>query len=114
MEREKHTIDAKGEAVGRLASRIAIILRGKDKPEFEPHIDNGSFVEVVNHEDVKFSGDKWDQKKYYNYSGYRGGMRERKAKELTPKEVIEKAVWNMLPKNKLRKDMFKRLVIKDQ
>ncbi len=115
MQREKYTIDATDKSVGRLAVKIATLLRGKNRPEFEPHIDGGGIVEVNNVSKIRFSGKKWDQKKYYNYSGYPGGIRERKASELREDktdEILTMAVRNMLPANKLRKPMLKRLIIR--
>src|SRR6056297_1513370 len=115
MDREKYTIDASEQSVGRLATKIATLLRGKNKPEFVPHLDQGGIVEVSNVEKIKFTGKKKEQKKYYNYSGYPGGMRERKTGEVfegKPEEVLKRTVRNMLPDNKLRKQMLKRLIIK--
>ena len=115
MDREKYTIDASGESVGRLATNIANLLRGKNKPEYTPHLDQGGIVEINNVEKLKFTGKKKEQKKYYNYSGYPGGMRERNLEEVftkNPAEVLKKAVRNMLPDNKLRKQMLKRLIIR--
>lgn len=114
MQRERYTIDASNRPVGRLASEIAILLRGKNKPEFEPHIDAGGIVEVNNVSKIEFTGKKWEQKKYYNYSGYPSGIRERTAGKLREEktdEILTMAVRNMLPSNKLRKPMLKRLII---
>ncbi len=115
MNREKHTIDATNQSIGRLATNIVNLLRGKNRPDFEYHKDLGSIVEVENIKKVKFTGKKIDQKKYYSYSGYPGGLKEKKMRELfekNPGEVLRKAVYNMFPKNKLRKEMIKRLIIK--
>lgn len=115
MIRNTHKIDAKGKAPGRLASDIAIILRGKNKPEFLPHIDCGDVVEVLNITEMKITGKKLDQKKYYSYSGYPGGMKEKKMQEVLdkdPGDVLKRAVRDMLPPVKFRTDMLKRLVIK--
>ena len=115
MERKKHTIDAKGKAVGRLASEIAILLRGKNKPEYEPHINGGDIVEVIGINKLKFTGKKLEQKKYYHYSGYPGGLKETKLGDLykkDPGEVLRRAVREMLPANRLRKGMMRRLIIK--
>ncbi|MCX6799573.1 MAG: 50S ribosomal protein L13 [Candidatus Falkowbacteria bacterium] len=112
--RQTHKIDATDQSVGRLASRIAILLRGKNKPDFEPHIDNGDLVYVANVNKVKFTGKKIDQKKYYNHSSYPGGLRETKLKDLfkkDPMEVLRKAVKQMLPPTKLREGMLQRLII---
>ncbi len=112
MKRETHTIDATNKVLGRLASEIAILLRGKNKPGFAPYKDIGDFVVIKNIEKLKFTGKKIDQKKYYRHSGYLGGLREIPLKKLfkeKPAEVLRKAVWGMLPKNKLRAKMIKRL-----
>jgi large subunit ribosomal protein L13 len=112
--RKHHNIDAEGKAVGRLASEIAIILRGKNKPEYLPHIDNGDIVNVKNIDKLKFTGQKFDQKKYYSYSGYPGGLKEKKLSKLyseKPGEVLYRAVREMLPPTKLRNGMLKRLNI---
>ncbi|MBD3247704.1 50S ribosomal protein L13 [Candidatus Falkowbacteria bacterium] len=114
-DRKIHQIDASGEAVGRLASRIALILRGKNKPEYEPHLDRGDTVEVTNIGKIKLTGKKIDQKEYYSYSGYPGGLKTKKVKELLdsdPGEVLRRAVRDMLPPTKLRTGMLKRLIIK--
>ena len=110
--REMHTIDASGRSVGRIATEIALILRGKNKPSFEPHIDAGDQVTIKNVSDMKFTGRKLDQKLYYHYSGYPGGLKTKKMSEVmqkNPDDVLRRAVWNMLPKNKLRAKMIKRL-----
>jgi len=115
IERKTHKIDAENKAVGRIASEIAIILRGKNKPEYEPHIDMGDIVEVENIKKLKFTGNKMDQKKYYKYSGYPGGLKETKLKDLmakSPAEVLKRAVRSMLPATRLRTGMLKRLIIK--
>lgn len=109
-----HKIDAEGIAVGRLATQISILLRGKDRADFEKHIDAGSSVVVSNAAKMTFSGKKLEQKKYYHHSGYPGGLKETsmsKVFEKNPGEVLKRAVWNMLPKNKLRAKMIKRLII---
>lgn len=114
-ERKLHKLDATGEVPGRLASRIALILRGKNKPEFEPHLDLGDIVEVNNAAKMKYSGKKLEQKKYLRYSGYPGGLKETKMKDLVktrPAEVLKRAVREMLPPTKLRTNQLKRLIIK--
>lgn len=112
MQRIIHKIDAEGKILGRLATEINILLRGKDKPSYQPHIDNGDIVEVSNAARLKFTGDKLNQKVYYHYSGYPGGMSaellKKKMRE-NPEFVIRKAVFNMLPKNRTRKEIIKRL-----
>lgn len=113
--RNLHKIDATDKTVGRIATQAATLLRGKNKPEFEPHIDNGDIVEILNAKDLKFSGKKIEQKKYFRYSGYPGGLKESKMKDVfakNPGEVIRKAVREMLPPTKLRDGMMKRLIIK--
>ncbi len=115
MERQKHTIDATDRPLGRLATEIAMILRGKNKPEFQPHLDMGDIVEVDNVDQLVLTGKKMEQKKYYRHSGYPGGLKEEKVEELfqkDPGEVLRRAVRKMLPDNKLRKNMLKRLIIK--
>lgn len=112
VERKLHKIDATNKAVGRIATQIATILRGKNKPEYQPYIDMGDIVEVENVDKLKFTEKKLNQKKYYSYSGYPGGLKEKKMKELEPKEILTRAVREMLPPTKLRKGMMKRLIIK--
>lgn len=115
IDRKQHKIDAKDKAVGRIASEIAILLRGKNKPEFEPHIDGGDVVEVRNIDKLSFTGKKLEQKKYYKYSGYPGGLKEKKMgdlKESNPAEILKRAVREMLPPVRFRKDMLKRLIIR--
>lgn len=112
--RDVHQLDAAGQTVGRLASQISILLRGKNRADFERHIDSGSSVVVKNASQLKFSGKKFDQKVYYHHSMHPGGLKVRKMKDVfekNPSEVLKKAVWNMLPKNKLRDKMIKRLNI---
>ncbi len=115
IERKLHKIDAEGESVGRLASKIALILRGKNKPEYQAHIDMGDIVEVSNIDKFKFTGEKIEQKKYYRYSGYQGGLKETKMKDLVennPADILRRAVREMLPPTKLRNGMLKRLIIR--
>lgn len=115
IERKLHKIDASDKAVGRLATQIAIILRGKNKPEFEPHLDLGDIVEVNNIDKLKFTGKKLEQKKYFKYSGYPGGLKETRMKDLAktdPGEILQRAVREMLPDNRLRKGIMKRLIIR--
>jgi len=112
MERETHTIDASGKVLGRLATKIALLLRGKEKTGFVPYKDMGDFVVIKNLAKIKFSGKKMDQKQYFHHSGYLGGMKVtplKKMFEQRPEEVLKKAVFGMLPKNKLRSEMIKRL-----
>lgn len=115
MERKTYTINASGQAVGRIATEVANLLRGKNDPSFERHIDKGGFVVVENTSEVKFTGKKIDQKKYFSFSGYPGGLKTKKMKDVfaeNPAEVLRKAVYKMLPKNKLREGMIKRLIVK--
>ncbi len=114
MQRETHTIDATGKVLGRLATEIAILLRGKHKPSFLPYKDMGDFVIVKNVKGLKVTGKKMEQKKYYRHSGYLGELKVIPLKKLfqeKPAEVLRKAVLGMLPKNKLRDKMIKRLII---
>ena len=112
IERKWYVVDAEGATLGRLASEIAKVLRGKNKPEYTPHIDTGDYVIVVNAEKVKVTGKKLQQKVYYNHSDYVGGMRETTLAELLakkPEKVIELAVKGMLPKGTMGRDMIKKL-----
>ena len=114
MQRQTHTIDATGRPLGRLASEAALLLRGKDKADFLRNVDAGSLVQVVNFKAVKITGNKMEQKEYYKHSGYPGGLRTTKLKNLwekNPAEALRLAVYGMLPKNKLRPKMIKRLKI---
>ena len=114
IERKWYVVDAEGQTLGRLSSEIAKILRGKNKPEFTPHIDTGDYVIVVNAEKVKVTGKKLDQKIYYHHSDYVGGMKETTLKELLakhPERVITFAVKGMLPKGPLGRQMGKKLFV---
>jgi large subunit ribosomal protein L13 len=114
MPRKTHIIDAKNKILGRLATEIAILLRGKHKPNFAPQKDIGDFVIVKNVDKIKVTGKKAEQKIYYRHSGYLGGLKKIPFKKLfaeRPAEVLRKAVWGMLPKNKLRAKQIKRLKI---
>lgn len=115
IERKLHKIDATDQAIGRMASEIAILLRGKNKPEYEPYLDHGDMVEVSNISKAKFTGRKFEQKNYFSFTGYIGGLKTRKMSEVfskNPGEVLFRAVKQMLPATRLRNDMLKRLVIK--
>lgn len=115
IERKLHKIDATGATVGRLGTRIATILRGKNKPEYQPHLDLGDIVEVSNTGKMKFTGQKFDQKQYHHYSGYLGGLKSKNLKDVfakDPGEVLRRAVRDMLPPTRLRTGMLKRLIIK--
>ena len=112
IERKWYVVDAEGCTLGRLASGVASVLRGKNKPQFTPHVDTGDYVIVVNADKIKVTGKKMDQKIYYNHSDYVGGMKETTLKEMLakhPERVIEYAVKGMLPKGPLGRSMIKKL-----
>ena len=114
VDRKWYVLDAKGLPLGRVASRAAVVLRGKHKATFTPHIDCGDYVIIVNAKEVKLTGDKLNKKIYYTHSGYVGGLRERTAKtmiEKYPVEMVERAVKGMLPKNRLGRQMYKKLFV---
>lgn len=109
-----HVIDAKGKILGRLATEIADILRGKNKPEFTPHADAGDYVVVINAEQVALTGNKWEGKEYDRYTGWMGGYKVTTAKDLLakhPTHLVELAVRGMLPKNKLNREVIKKLKV---
>jgi large subunit ribosomal protein L13 len=113
-EREWYVVDADGKTLGRLATQIADMLRGKRKPEYTPHCDTGDFVVVVNAEKISVTGKKRTDKIYYRHSGYPGGLRSRTLNEMLerrPEEVIRKAVTGMLPRNKLARQQIKKLKV---
>lgn len=112
MKRETHTINASGRILGKLATEIAVLLRGKNKLEFVPHKDMGDFVVVKNIDKIKVTGKKRSNKNYYSHSGYLGNLKKVSFEEVfkkDPSKVLKKAVSGMLPKNKLRKKQIKRL-----
>ena len=114
VERKWYVVDAKDAVLGRLATKIATYLRGKNKPVFTPNVDTGDFIIVVNADKVRLTGRKLDDKVYYHHTGYIGGIKAQTAKDLLekqPEKIIEKAVWGMLPKNTLGKQMFKKLKV---
>jgi len=114
IERHWYVVDADGQTLGRLATRIADMLRGKGKPEYTPHVDTGDFVVVVNAEKIQVTGNKLDQKRYYRHSGYPGGIRSRTLREQLsrrPEEVLRKAVKGMLPRNRLARQQITKLKI---
>jgi large subunit ribosomal protein L13 len=114
IEQRWYLVDAEGQTLGRLATRIADTLRGKRKPQYTPHIDTGDFVVVVNAEKVAVTGDKLAQKRYYRHSGYPGGLRSRtlaEQLERRPTEVLRKAVKGMLPRNRLARRQITKLKI---
>lgn len=107
-------VDARGQVLGRMASEVASLLRGKRNPSFTPHVDTGDFVVVVNAEKVKLTGKKWEQKMYYDHSGYPGGLNARTAETMRktrPTEIIRRAVKGMLPKGPLGFGMIRKLKI---
>ncbi|MHB8470564.1 MAG: 50S ribosomal protein L13 [Gaiellaceae bacterium] len=112
--RDWYVVDAEGQTLGRLATRIADTLRGKRKPQFTPHVDTGDFVVVVNAEKIQVTGNKLDQKMYYRHSGYPGGLKSRTLREQLdrrPTEVIRAAVRGMLPKNRLARQQLTKLKV---
>ena len=127
MERQKTTLvttqtadrdwviyDAEDQVVGRAATKIAELLRGKDRPTFTPHVDNGHFVVVINAAKVRFTGNKWKDKLYHHHSGYPGGMKAISAEkqlEKHPDQILADAVWGMLPKNTLSRHLMRKLKI---
>jgi large subunit ribosomal protein L13 len=109
-----YIIDAQDKVVGRMATKIADTLRGKNKPIFTPHMDCGDYVVVINAEKIKFTGAKMDQKMYYHHSGFKGGLKSVPAKKMLeekPTKIMEEAVRNMLPNNKLRKHFMSKLKV---
>ncbi|MDA7810062.1 50S ribosomal protein L13 [Flavobacteriaceae bacterium] len=107
-------VDASGQTLGRMCSKIAKLIRGKYKPSFTPHVDCGDNVVVINAEKITLSGDKWESKEYIRYTGYPGGQRSLTARELfakDPSRLVEKAVKGMLPKNKLGAELFRNLKV---
>jgi len=114
VERKWYVVDAEGVVLGRLASRIAVILRGKHKPQFTPHVDCGDFVIVVNAEKVRTTGRKEEQKFYYRHSGYPGGLKAVRLDEMRakhPERIIEHAVRGMLPKGPLGRRLLRKLKV---
>ena len=114
IDRKWYVVDATGMTLGRLASEVASVLRGKNKPIFTPHIDTGDYVIVINAEKIAVTGKKMDQKIYYHHSDYVGGMKEATLREKLnkkPEEVIEHGVKGMLPKGPLGREMYKKLYV---
>ncbi len=112
VKKEWILVDAEGQVLGRLASKVAKILRGKHKPDFTPHVDGGDYVIVINADKVQLTGNKWEDKEYIWHTGFPGGQRSIKAKDLMkkhPTRMVEKAVKGMLPKNRLGRKIFKNL-----
>lgn len=116
VNKEWLVVDAEGEVLGRLASKVAKLIRGKHKPNFTPHVDCGDNVVIINAEKIKLTGNKWNDKTYVRHTGYPGGQRTLTANELfgkSPSRVVEKAVKGMLPKNKLGSALFRNLYVYD-
>ena len=114
IKREWYIVDAKDKVLGRLASKLAYILQGKNLPDYTPHIDQADFIVVINAEKIKLTGKKLDQKVYWRHSGYMGGLKletARKLLERKPEQLIYLAVKRMLPKNRMRKKLLKKLKI---
>jgi large subunit ribosomal protein L13 len=114
IEQKWWLVNAEGRVLGRMATEIADLIRGKKKPQFTSHLDTGDFVVVINAEKIKVTGRKLDQKKYYHHSLYPGGIKEITLKDLLatkPEEVIKKAVWGMVPKGKLGRALYKKLKV---
>ncbi len=109
-----HVIDASGQVLGRLATQVADILRGKDKPEYTPHADAGDYVVITNCDKIVLTGNKWKDKIYESYSGWRSGKKERSAREVfekDPSRIVTYAVKGMLPKNRLSRQIIKKLKV---
>ncbi|MBW2058178.1 MAG: 50S ribosomal protein L13 [Deltaproteobacteria bacterium] len=114
IERKWYLVDASGKVLGRLASRLAMVLRGKTKPIYTPHVDTGDYVVVINAEKILLTGRKMENKVYYRHSGYPGGLKSTTARALLdtkPEKLLKKAVKGMLPKNPLGRKMFKKLKV---
>lgn len=112
--RKWYVVDAKDKTLGRLSTEVASVLKGKHKPTYTPHVDNGDYVIVVNAEKIKLTGKKWDKKLYYSHSGYSGGLKSTPAKEVMakfPTRMVEKAIIGMLPHTKLGSQMAKKLFV---
>ena len=114
IDRKWYVVDAKDIVLGKLAVKVAVHLRGKNKPVFTPNSDTGDFIIVINADKIRLTGNKVNDKMYYHHSGYIGGIKAKSAKELLenkPETIIEKAVWGMLPKNRLGRAMIKKLKV---
>ena len=114
IERKWYVVDAEGQTLGRLASGVASVLRGKNKPQFTPHVDTGDYVIIINADKIAVTGKKMDQKVYYSHSRYVGGMKETTLKNMLakmPEQVLELAVKGMLPKGPLGRQMYKKLFV---
>lgn len=114
VERQWYIVDLEGQTVGRAATQIATLLRGKHKPNFTPHVDNGDFVVCINADKVVFTGNKFQQKQYHHHTGYPGGLKSISAEKLLekrPEDIITSAVRGMLPKNKLGRTLLKKMKV---
>jgi large subunit ribosomal protein L13 len=114
VERDWYVVDAEGKALGRLATEIALRLRGKHKPEFTPHVDTGDYIVVINAEKIGVTGNKEKDKMYYHHTGYIGNLKSvslGKLRETYPERIIQSAVKGMLPKNTLGRNMFKKMKV---
>ena len=114
VERKWYVVDADGKTLGRLATEVASVLRGKHNPFYTPHVDCGDYVVVINADKIVLTGKKWDDKVYYRHSGYAGGLKERSAKEVMakfPTRMVESAVKGMLPKTTLGRQMYRKLFV---
>ncbi|ABX80763.1 50S ribosomal protein L13 [Acholeplasma laidlawii] len=114
IQRKWYVVDAEGKTLGRLATVVASVLKGKHKPTYTPHVDSGDYVIVINAEKIKLTGNKWNDKIYYKHSGYESGLTETPAKELVvkkPTALVEKAVKGMIPHTSLGRDMFRKLFV---
>ncbi len=114
IERTWYVVDAEGKTLGRLATEVARILRGKHKPIYTPHVDTGDFVIIVNAEKIRVTGKRLDQKMYYRHSGYMGGLKETSLRTMLdkhPERVLQLAVKGMMPKNRLGRQMYKKLKV---
>jgi large subunit ribosomal protein L13 len=114
IQRAWFVVDATGQTLGRLATEVATVLRGKHKPTYTPHVDCGDYVIIINAEKIVLTGNKWDDKKYYTHSNYPGGLKEKTAKVLMaekPTRIVELAIKGMLPKGKLGNQMYKKLFV---
>lgn len=114
VKRKWYVVDAEGISLGRLATKVASVLKGKHNPFYTPHIDSGDYVIVVNAEKIKLTGNKWSDKMYYRHSGYPGGLKARNASEVMekfPTRMVETAVKGMLPKTILGRQMYRKLFV---
>ena len=114
IKRQWWLLDATDRPLGRLATRVSQLLRGKLKAGWTPHVDTGDFVVIINAKNIYLSGKKWGHKKYFSHSGFFGSLKEKTARELPPARLIEEAVWGMLPKNKMRHKLMRKLKIYEE